>query len=283
MAVVVAVLCLNGLVSHVPRRRLPDGTWLELRDWKYGTNPKLDERSGWWNLVPRGLVGTPLLYNPNPVRAVRENVLMLHLLVARTRKPGATAAVYGAITDAHGCWFEPEMTDRGVSRAGDFEILRFKQFPAGCGRLQLGFHDGDGSAPMATFGVSTPSESGSNVALEKAQRLPAAVAAGDRTFILSSLRHRDTGMHYREVAAFEVRRSGRIETGWEAYWIEVSDGSGASVRSGLMDRPLYSAPGEARFSGLCRRSPAWQIKVAFRRLDPKLGPYEQEATFVVKP
>jgi hypothetical protein len=202
---VCAGLWLAARDPGVPRQMLADGTWLELRDQEYGINPELDERRGWQRWLPRNVVllpfkggQIPVVYNKSwmngKVPGRNTNAPILNYLVGQTKGLPMTgySAVYGVLTDEHGCWFEPGFADYGHSP--DTMILYSLQFsppPGASQHLTLGFYDSYGRKSLASFPVRRPLECGAEAKIGKPQVLPITVSNGDVEFTLAALDHRD--------------------------------------------------------------------------------------------
>jgi hypothetical protein len=271
--------------SGTPKRKLPDGTWVELRDSAIGINPTLDERPGWWKILPRTLVGPAQIYNANPVAQLRDTASMNAFLVTRTHLPRTYSGLFAVVRDEHGCYFEPRIVDGGRSRAcAEFCVFRFEPFPADSRELALGFRDTAGRLICDPISVHAPSTYSADEAIGRPRPLPDAVQSGDLKFVLTSLEHRDTASPYRERARFRVLRRGIAQSEWRVASVTVTDPSAASITSGPGQHPLFSYyEDEFRFSGLCRNSATWELNVTFRRHLESRKTEDRKAIFVVKP
>ena len=283
-----ALLILSFQEPRGPLRRLPDGTNLELRQVTFGRQHRYVEGHLWQRLWA---TTEPLLTGKDTSGLTMQTPDAEPVLWLRQSPPALPDALpvnlraNGVTLDEHGCmlpardWFDlrqllyigtggtnrpdPLLTDVAISiyprRSGRFRFAFLNQLEP---RARV----------VAEYDVAVPPAG--PFPEWHAPRPPVTVRSRGVEFTLWRLRERagDFGIEEPQ-ASFRYREQGRSTTNWRPEELVVSDATGNTLTNFGDDDPQ-----NVTFFGLCRREPAWKLRVRFVRPFPAQAP----AAFVWK-
>lgn len=284
VAVFGALLWLSFQEPRGQTRRLPDGATAELAAVTFGREHRYIAGHLWQRLREQALPAASAPTDGQRSTPVEQPVLWLRWNEAQ-RAPNAPLnwTQVGVTIDDHGCillngqtpgvWSARSLITFADSRSPapgyqDVSPVTLDVYPRRSGHFQFGILNSETyqtyqSAPLAAYDVTVPP--GGPFPEWRASKPPANARSGDLEVVLESLRH---GLGGLSSATFRYREHGRPTTNWQPDSITVFDATGNSLTCGGEATP----DGATRFSGLCRREPAWKLRVRFVRRRPAEAP-----------